>query len=103
MHAVPEDTQLLVTHQPSHGDGSGKLSALMIGGDGASDVGSRAIAEKVSSLPQLVAHVCGHIHEARGVYGKTHNVSYVDLRYHPYALPIPIILAPVDPSAGQER
>ena len=55
---IPEDTQVLITHGPPH-----DILDLTSRGVAA---GCEALRERVEELPQLRAHVFGHIHEAYG-------------------------------------
>ncbi|MFA5506287.1 MAG: metallophosphatase domain-containing protein [Vulcanimicrobiota bacterium] len=57
---IPEDTQVLLTHGPPHDilDRTFRREA----------VGCEALRERVEELPELRAHIFGHIHEAYGRY-----------------------------------
>jgi Icc-related predicted phosphoesterase len=55
---IPDDVHLLVTHTPAAG-------ILDVGGRGRL-AGCPALRARVEALPQLRAHVCGHVHEGRG-------------------------------------
>jgi len=55
---IPDTTQLLLTHAPAYG--------LMDQTAQGSAVGDAALAARLLALPQLEAHVFGHIHEAAG-------------------------------------
>jgi Icc-related predicted phosphoesterase len=79
MQAIPGGVDILVTHGPPLG-----VLDRVVTGD---RVGSRALAEAVARVrPRL--HVFGHIHEARGQEGTSHNVAFVDEQYRPYRLPL---------------
>jgi Icc-related predicted phosphoesterase len=72
---IPEDTQVLITHGPPHG-----ILDLTSRGVAA---GCEALRERVEELPELKAHVFGHIHEAHGSHElgncKFYNASICDL------------------------
>lgn len=56
---VPEDTHILVSHGPPHGRGDWTLDGR--------NAGSRSLFDLIEKQqPELV--VCGHLHDARGVY-----------------------------------
>lgn len=86
---IPSDTQLLITHGPPRGI----LDRLDDhGSDPGAHVGSLALRERMSSLPQLLAHIFGHIHNAHGT-SRVGNMLFVnaaicDELYHPTQLPI---------------
>jgi Icc-related predicted phosphoesterase len=70
-----------VTHGPPYGHCDKVAGTMLFGGD--PHVGSKSLVGPLADKqPRL--HVCGHIHEARGVSGRTHNVSFVDMMYRPY-------------------
>ena len=88
---VPSDTQLLITHGPPRGI----LDRLdSHGSDPGAHVGSLALRERVRSLPQLRAHIFGHIHSAHGTSRGGDvlfiNAAICDELYQPTQLPIVI-------------
>ena len=73
---IPSDVDVLITHGPAYGFGD-----TCEDGDSA---GSRTLRKRLTQFKQLKLHVFGHIHEAQGwSNGTSHNVSHVDLAYHP--------------------
>jgi Icc-related predicted phosphoesterase len=79
MDAVPAGIDILVTHGPAFG----VLDRLASG----HRVGSHEIGDAVARVrPQL--HIFGHIHESRGQQGISYNVSILNERYRPFALPL---------------
>ncbi len=83
---IPDDTQLLITHGPPHGT----LDRL----PDTDHIGSIPLRDRVGTLPQLRAHVFGHIHNAHGIYRDIDrdllyvNAAICDLRYRPTQTPI---------------
>jgi len=77
LDAVPEDTNVIISHGPP----KGILDAVLEG----SHVGSDSLRKKCLELPNLKACIFGHIHESKGeqiVHGVRYmNVSYVDRGY----------------------
>ena len=77
--AVPLDTDILVTHGPAQGSGVSIVKGRT------DDVGCWDLRHRICQLPQLKAHVCGHIHSGYGVGAigdvKCYNVSVADERY----------------------
>jgi len=67
--AIPDDTQVLLTHTPPYGI----LDATYSG----EQVGCKYLRERLSQLHQLKLHVFGHIHHSRGISG-TFNRIYVN-------------------------
>jgi Icc-related predicted phosphoesterase len=68
--AIPDDTQVLITHCPPQGLLDRNKEA-----DDQERCGSFALAERIKQLPKLTHHIFGHIH---GGYGsvKVNGVSY---------------------------
>lgn len=75
--AIPDDTDILVTHGPPAG-----ICDLTTTGE---SVGCAALRRRTENIPGLFLHVFGHIHEARGVCGDEQpwriNASIVDEQY----------------------
>lgn len=87
---IPNDTNIVITHGPSYG-----LGDLVLNHSYCRDphVGSKSLRAKLLRLPNLKLHVCGHIHEASGIYlgdYVTINASTCDLSYVPFNLPISV-------------
>jgi len=88
---VPNDTNVLVTHGPA-------LRIFDWIPDIESHVGCYPLAQKIDQLPQLKAHICGHIHEGYGFAVresdgvKFANASICTERYKPTNVPIIIDL-----------
>jgi len=88
---VPNDTNALVTHGPA-------LRIFDWIPDIESHVGCYPLAQKIDQLPQLKAHICGHIHEGYGFAVresdgvKFANASICTERYKPTNVPIIIDL-----------
>jgi len=84
---IPDDTQVIVSHGPPYGLGD------KIYWDGRDQhVGSRSLLAFMDRSTQLELVICGHIHEARGLYKDegidVRNVSLVDEKYQPIFNPI---------------
>lgn len=82
---IPDDTELLLTHGPA--------AHTKLGVTPVEDAGCEVLHNRIEELPQLKAHVCGHIHcgYGRGYIGavQCYNVSVMDDWYnvvHPYTL-----------------
>jgi len=83
--AVPDTTDVLLTHGPPLGHGD-----VVVDGHRA---GSEALARRVAELGRLRLHVFGHIHEGFGTRDRlgdalVANVSYVDFHYRPAQPPV---------------
>jgi len=61
---IPEDTNILISHQPAHLDLDEIIHKTT---KNKKNVGSRVLKEKIKKLKKLKFHFTGHIHEARGV------------------------------------
>jgi Icc-related predicted phosphoesterase len=74
---IPNDINILITHGPPYLTLDATKSGLR--------VGCPRLSEKIRNLPELKAHVFGHIHEAQGIVekdGVTYvNASILDLYY----------------------
>lgn len=83
--AIPEDTDIILSHGPPYGYGD--VTVPRFGGINA---GAQQALDAIDRVkPQLF--VCGHIHEGRGQYQRDDtailNVSAVDENYIPHASP----------------
>jgi Icc-related predicted phosphoesterase len=80
---IPDDTEVLLTHGPPHGFGD---VVSNVDGTPKERVGCYDLLEKIQKS-QVKLHVCGHIHESRGIiYDKivTYvNASCLDRMYYP--------------------
>lgn len=80
---IPDDTNIIVVHGPPYGYGD----RVLYPNERDPHVGSPSLTQRISELSDLDLVVCGHIHEAAGVfenpYCQVANVSYVDLSYRP--------------------
>ena len=85
---IPENTHIVVTHGPAYHTADKVLNPMY---DRDPHVGSVSLADKLNSLPNLKLHVCGHIHEAAGIYlgnYTTVNASINDINYVPFNQPV---------------
>lgn len=84
-NAIPDDTDILVTHSPPYGI----LDQCPNG-----RVGSQALRRTIAKVKPRQCYF-GHIHSDRGSETKDgieyHNVSYVDEQYRPHDKPIRVI------------
>lgn len=75
--AIPDDTDILLTHGPPYEILDMTYSGL--------NVGCPLLSERIQNLPNLKIHAFGHIHEANGLSLKNEiiyiNSSIVDLDY----------------------
>ena len=55
---IPEDTDILITHSPAYG---------ILDFDDGINYGSEEILHRLPSLPNLKAHLFGHIHAQHGI------------------------------------
>lgn len=90
---IPDDVDILVSHQPPYGYGDTIPNEYLIYQDDKNDphVGSKELAAAIVRVhPKLV--VCGHIHGGFGRYAgcwgneqgiPVYNVSHVDEQYRP--------------------
>lgn len=87
---IPADVQVLITHSPPFGilDGAGWQRV--------ESVGCELLRDRIASLPQLQAHLFGHVHEAYGTacHGRVQyaNASICTYSYAPTNLPIVVEL-----------
>ena len=89
---IPDNVNIVVTHGPAYHTAD-KVANPMYGHN--PHAGSRSLAERLFNLPNLRLHVCGHIHEAQGIYPDrylTVNASICDLPYVPSNHPIVVTL-----------
>ena len=68
---IPEDTNILVTHGPPHGNLGGQLS-------GGEDVGDMELFNRIFYLKQLKLHSFGHIHENGGKIYERWGIKFVN-------------------------
>lgn len=80
---IPDDTDILISHAPPYSLGDRVQDGEL--------AGSKSLLERMQGLPNLKLVVCGHIHEARGRYGKVVNASSIDHRYIPYFDPWTVV------------
>jgi Icc-related predicted phosphoesterase len=80
---IPEDTDILVTHTPPYGI----LDYSLYSKD---NVGCELLRERVAELPNLKAHIFGHIHAGYGFMDRFYNVSVCNESYEPKNQPIVI-------------
>lgn len=90
---IPDDVDILVTHEPMHGC----LDELKDG----TMCGSTSLQDRIAKLHPML-HVCGHIHEGYEIYQSPKgtpfyptifiNASHVNERYQPINKPIRVIL-----------
>src|SRR5262249_12412750 len=78
--AIPDNVDVLISHQPPFGHGDGAFGP----NSHREHIGSRELLAEIDRVqPQLV--ICGHVHEAFGRYEHAgvpiYNVSVVDERY----------------------
>lgn len=79
---IPANTDILVTHGPAYG-------ILDLTHFGNQKVGCPLLRKKIEEI-KPVLHICGHIHEARGVYIDNDgpityvNAASLDVFYRPY-------------------
>lgn len=71
-NAIPEDTNVLITHGPPHG-----ILDKCSPGYGSRIVGCELLAARVRQLRNLKLHVFGHIHHSRG-YVTLDGVTYAN-------------------------
>jgi hypothetical protein len=57
--SIPQDTQILITHEPPYG-------ILDFSESDGRHVGSRALLERIKQLPDLMLHIYGHAHGSHG-------------------------------------
>ena len=89
---IPDDTQVLICHGPSH-----MINDAAPRGLGQYDnVGSVELTDRIRQLKQLKVFVCGHIHDAHNVLEKDGviyaNAAICDESYNPTNKPIVIDL-----------
>lgn len=85
--SIPLNTDIVVTHGPAH------MYADRVNNDWSfsPNVGSPSLTEQLQILPNLKAHVCGHIHESQGIVVGDFlsvNASMLDEHYIPVNNPI---------------
>jgi Icc-related predicted phosphoesterase len=72
--AIPEDTDVLITHGPAFGIGDAVNGTKK-------PLGSRSLAIRILELKQLRMHLYGHIHTGTPDVGIAHNCSVLDEDY----------------------
>ena len=88
---VPDDTHVLISHGPAYG-------ILDFGPNEGRHVGCQSLAKRIEQLPNLMAHICGHIHEGYGILQREAgglnfvNGSICTDRYKPTNNPITLDL-----------
>lgn len=82
---IPDDTNVLITHCPARG-------VLDFSHYGDEHVGCDDLAERLSQLTELRAHIFGHIHASYGIKGESYNVSICNEAYEATRKPITIEL-----------
>lgn len=91
---IPEDTNVLITHGPPYGIADDVDSLSKYNDD--LHAGCKNLLGKVLDLPNLKAHIFGHIHGGYGTYGignkKFINASTCTEQYKPNNKPIVIEL-----------
>ena len=92
--AIPDDTQILLTHQPPFGYGDSPYANPEL------HHGCSYLLARIVALPRLRVHVFGHIHSGHGYYGRipegpeAYNVSLVDCAYLKCFEPTEILFDP---------
>jgi len=87
LEIVPDETNVLISHGPA-------LHIFDYIPDERLHVGCYQLAKRIEQLPNLKAHICGHIHESYGFAVresdglKFANASTCDARYRPVNPPI---------------
>lgn len=87
---VPEATNVLITHGPPHTI----FDEVPVGESRTENVGCEALLARLSGLPNLKAHIFGHIHESYGFARREAdgvqfaNASICDGRYRPLRTPL---------------
>lgn len=80
---IPNETNVLITHGPAYGH----LDKIVRSYGGDSHVGSQSLTRRKRHLPDLVLHVCGHIHEDHGsLEVDTHTVINASVLNEKYQL-----------------
>ena len=87
---IPKDTDVLITHGPPYGIGD------FVPYRGGEFVGCKDLEETIITLPNLKAHIFGHIHCGYGHINKNFiqyvNASICDESYNPIQKPILITI-----------
>jgi len=92
--AVPDDTDVLITHTPPWG-------ILDFSASAQESVGCESLRRRLEYGLKPKLHIFGHVHEGRGFEdnnGTLHvNAASLDLAYEPYAKPV---VVDIDPATG---
>ena len=67
---IPNDINVLITHGPIYG-----YLDMTLEGD---LTGCSYLLEKVQTLKDLKLHICGHIHEAYGIYNFADGITFIN-------------------------
>lgn len=92
---IPDDTNILITHEPAWGFGDRVFRKESRTYEG---VGSRSLLEWIGDHPSIKLHVCGHVHEGYGMWGAKDksltmvNASILNEHYEAVNKPIRVIL-----------
>lgn len=93
--AIPEDTQVLITHGPPFGvlDSLAEDNPFFP----AEKLGCEDLLERITNLPKLKAHIFGHIHSGHGTMKGPNNVTFVNASicddvHHHKAVNKPIVI-----------
>jgi hypothetical protein len=82
--AIPDDSVLLITHGPPYG--------VLDKNEGGQYIGDPVLANRLAQLPELRAHVFGHVHASPGRIEKNGrlsiNAAICDSKYQPTRTPV---------------
>lgn len=83
--AIPDDTDVLITHGPPKGHLDTVEGVMTMGKDGnvvLEHLGCEHLKNRVDKIPNIKYHIFGHIHSSHGQDGRFINASVLDERYH---------------------